>query len=104
MSDSYRKDFSDKAAEAVKPDSQKGYVEKGKEFVTDKADQVAGKAQPESEKGVFQGVSDSAHKGKEEATGKSVTEQASEYMDAAKAKLNDAAEYVSSSLNGGEKK
>ena len=65
MSDSYRKDFSDKAAEAVKPDSQKGYVEKGKEFVTDKADQVAGKAQPESEKGVFQGVSDSAHKGKE---------------------------------------
>ena len=103
MSDSYRKDFYDKAAEKVKPDSQKSYAEQGKEFVTDQADKVAGKMQPEQEKGAFQGVNDAAHKGKSEATGKSMTEQAGEYVDAAKAKLNDAAEYVSSSLHGGEK-
>ncbi|SCV99966.1 LAFE_0B06458g1_1 [Lachancea fermentati] len=104
MSDAGRKDFSDKIQEKVKPDSEKGYVEKGKEYVTDAADKAAGKLQPEENKGVFQGVSDSAHKGKEEAQGKSISEQAGEYVDAAKTKLNDAAEYISSSIHGGESK
>ncbi|SCU81304.1 LANO_0B02608g1_1 [Lachancea nothofagi CBS 11611] len=104
MSDSYRKDFSDKAAETVKPNSQKSTFEQGKEFVTDKADQAAGKVQPNSEKGVFQGATDSAHEGKNDATGKSVSETAGEYVDAAKSRLNDAAEYVSKSIHGGEEK
>ncbi|SCU78060.1 LAME_0A03136g1_1 [Lachancea meyersii CBS 8951] len=102
MSDSYRKDFSDKAAEKIKPDSEKSTYEKGKEFVTDKADKAAGAVQPEEKKGVFQGVSDSASKGKDEATGKTMSETAGEYVDAAKSKLNDAAEYVSKSLHGGD--
>ncbi|SCU97962.1 LAMI_0F12310g1_1 [Lachancea mirantina] len=104
MSDAGRKDFSDKFQEKIKPDSEKGYLEKGKEFVTDKADKAAGAVQPEEKKGVFQGISDSAQKGKDEASGPTLSEQAGEYVDAAKAKLNDAAEYISSSVHGGEKK
>lgn len=103
MSDTGRKDFSDKAAEAIKPDSQKSYAEQGKEFVTDKTDKVAGKLQPEQNKGAGQGVADAFQQGKDDAKadhGKTLSETAGEYIDAAKGKLNDAAEYVSASLNG----
>ncbi|CAL9728125.1 12 kDa heat shock protein [Monosporozyma unispora] len=107
MSDAGRKDFSDKAKESLKPDSQKGYMEKGKEYVTDAADKVAGAAQPEKDKGVFQGASDAADKGKDKAKAQNIGEesygeQAKEYLDSAKTKLNDAVEYVSNSLHGGD--
>ena len=99
MSDSNRKDFSTKIGESVKPDSQKSYTEAGKEKVTNAADRVAGAVQPESDKGVAQGVHDSA---KKDAQADSFADTAKEYVDAAKGKLNDAVEYVSSSVNGGE--
>ncbi|CCE90977.1 lipid-binding protein HSP12 TDEL_0C00880 [Torulaspora delbrueckii] len=102
MSDSNRKDFSTKIGESVKPDSQKSYTEAGKEKVTNAADRVAGAVQPESDKGVAQGVHDSAKKGKNDAQADSFADTAKEYVDAAKGKLNDAVEYVSSSVNGGE--
>lgn len=102
MSDSNRKDFSTKLGEDLKPDSQKGYVEQGKEKVTNAADRVAGAVQPESEKGLGQGVHDSAKKGKDDATTESYADTARDYVDAAKGKLNDAVEYVSSSVHGGE--
>ncbi|KAK5778403.1 lipid-binding protein HSP12 PWA37_000345 [Arxiozyma heterogenica] len=106
MSDTGRKDFSDKAKEALKPESEKGYVEKGKEYVTDAADKVAGTVQPESNKGVLQGVSDAAKSGKDEAESQkagteSYSEQAKDYLDSAKSKLNEAVEYVSNTLHGG---
>lgn len=107
MSDTGRKNFSDKAAEALKPDSQKGYMEKGKEYVTDAADKVGAAVQPEQDKGVFQGATDAASKGKDRADAQNVGqesygEQAKEYLDSAKTKLNEAVEYVSNSLNGGD--
>ncbi|AJV24200.1 BAK_1a_G0016720.mRNA.1.CDS.1 [Saccharomyces cerevisiae] len=104
MSDAGRKGFGEKASEALKPDSQKSYAEQGKEYITDKADKVAGKVQPEDNKGVFQGVNDSAEKGKDnaEGQGESLADQARDYMGAAKSKLNDAVEYVSGRVHGEE--
>lgn len=102
MSDAGRKDFSDKFSEKVKPDSQKTYLEQGKETVTDAADRVAGAVQPEHDKGVAQGVHDAAKSGKDDAKADSYADTAKEYVDAAKSKLNDAVEYVSSSVHGGE--
>ncbi|QLQ79285.1 hypothetical protein HG537_0B06330 [Torulaspora globosa] len=104
MSDAGRKDFSEKLSEKAKPDSQKSYMEQGKEKVTDAADRVAGAMQPEQDKGVAQGVHDSAKKGKDEAKGESIADTAGQYVDAAKSKLNEAVEYVSSSVHGGEPK
>lgn len=45
MSDAGRKDFSDKASEAIKPDSQKSYAEQAKETITDYLDKGASEAQ-----------------------------------------------------------
>ncbi|KAL2709124.1 12 kDa heat shock protein [Kluyveromyces marxianus] len=104
MSDAGRKDFGDKVSEAVKPDSQKSTLEKGKEVVTDQADKLAGKLQPEENKGVGQTVHDSAQQGKDDAKGKSLGETAQEYVEEAKHKLGEAAEYISKQVNGGEKK
>lgn len=102
MSDAGRKDFSDKFAEKAKPDSQKSYTEQGKEKVTDAADRVAGAVQPEQDKGVAQGVHDAAKRGKDDSKADTMADTAREYMDAAKEKLNEAVEYVSSSAHGGE--
>lgn len=104
MSDAGRKDFGDKVSEAVKPDSQKSTLEKGKEVVTDQADKLAGKLQPEENKGVGQTVHDSAQQGKDDAKGKSLGETAQEYVEEAKHKLGGAAEYISKQVHGGEKK
>lgn len=106
MSDTGRKDFSERAKESLKPESEKGYMEKGKEYVTDAADKVAGAVQPEKDKGVLQGATDAADKGEDRAKvqnagQESYSEQAKEYLDSAKMKLNDAVEYVSNSLHGG---
>lgn len=103
MSDAGRKNFSDKLNEGLTPDSQKSTWDKGKEFVTDETDKLAGKFQGEENKGVAQGMHDSAQKGADEANAESYADTAREYMDAAKSKLNDAVEYVSNSVHGGEK-
>lgn len=105
MSDAGRKSFTDKASEAVKPDSQKGYLEKGKEVVTDKVDELAGKGTPEDQKGLGQSLADSAHQGKEDAKKEassqpSLGETAQEYLEAAKEKASEAAEYVSQVVSG----
>lgn len=103
MSDAGRKDFTTQAKEAITPDSQKTYYDKAKESVTDTVDKVQGKLQPEQNKGVGQGISDAFSKGKDEAKSanqKSLSETAQEYVDSAKKGLNDAAEYVASSLHG----
>ncbi|CDO93626.1 unnamed protein product [Kluyveromyces dobzhanskii CBS 2104] len=102
MSDSARKNFGDKVSESVKPDSQKGYLEKGKEVVTDKADKFAGKVQSEENKGLGQTVHDSAQQGHDDATGKSFGETAQEYVEGAKSKIGEAAEYISKQVHGGE--
>lgn len=99
MSDAGRKDFSEKLSEKAKPDSQKSYMEQGKEKVTDAADRVAGAMQPEEDKGVAQGVHDAAKRGKDDARGESIADTAGQYVDAAKKKLNEAVEYVSSSVH-----
>lgn len=104
MSDAGRKDFGDKVSETVKPDSQKSTLEKGKEVVTDQADKLAGKLQPEENKGVGQTVHDSAQQGKDDAKGKSLGETAQEYVEEAKHKLGEAAEYISKQVHSGEKK
>ncbi|KAJ5088446.1 heat shock protein 9/12-domain-containing protein [Penicillium angulare] len=51
MSDSMRKDFSDKAQEKITPDSTKSTQDKVKETVTDTGDRVARGVQPDSDKG-----------------------------------------------------
>lgn len=90
MSDAGRKNFTDKAAEAVKPDSQKSYLEQAKETITDYADKAAAYLHPDSEKGVAQNVSDNLGKGQDKsASGKSFSETASEYLDEAKEKLGE---------------
>ena len=68
MSDNFRKDFSDKAAESVKPDSNKGVFEKAGESITNAADSVAGSVQPDSNKGFFQSGADSASNAKDSAS------------------------------------
>lgn len=58
MADSGRKNFTDKVADNLTPDSQKSTWDKTKEGASDAYDDVAGKAQPEEDKGVFQKISD----------------------------------------------
>ncbi|CAD6914061.1 unnamed protein product, partial [Tilletia controversa] len=55
MSDTGRRDISDQLASNVKPDSQKSFVEQGKE----KLDSLASSAQPQSEKSTTQKIGDS---------------------------------------------
>lgn len=104
MSDAGRKDFSDKVSEGLKPDSQKSYMEQGKEKVTNAADRAAAAVTPEENKSGTQGVADAAKRGKEDAGGESYSDTAKDYVDAAKSRLNDAVEYVSSAVHGGEPK
>lgn len=90
MSDTGRKNFTDKASEALKPESEKSYLEQAKETITDYADKAAAYLHPDSEKGVAQNVSDNISKGQDKSSnGKSFTESASEYLDEAKEKLGE---------------
>jgi hypothetical protein len=102
MSDLGRKSFTDKASEKLTPQDQKSYAEQGKEFVTDKVDKAQSALQPEGGKSTTQQLGDSVQKGHDDAKGegKSLSETAGEYVESAKQSLNDAAEYVSSSLTG----
>lgn len=92
MSDFGRKDFTDKASEAIKPDSQKSGLEKAKETATDKLDQLGGSAQPLSEKSYAQQATD-AIGGNNSG---SISQTAGEYVELAK-------KYVSEALGGGSK-
>lgn len=106
MSDLGRKNFSDKVSEAVTPESQKSVLEKTKESVTNTADSFAGKATPDNQKSFPQTVSDNVKKGHDEAADaadahkQTLGETATEYVDAAKEQVANAAEYVSSVLTG----
>lgn len=55
-----RKGMTDKAAEGMKPDSQKSYMEKGQEAATDAYDKVAGGAQGSGNKSATQQAGDAA--------------------------------------------
>lgn len=86
MSDFGRKDFSDKVAETVKPDSQKSTLEKAGESVTDAFDSAGSKVQPNSDKGVFQKGADGA---------KSASNEGESLIDSAKNLVNSATDYLS---------
>ncbi|MCJ1278683.1 hypothetical protein MMC21_006500 [Puttea exsequens] len=79
MSDTGRKDVTDKAAEKVTPESEKSVLDKAKETATDAGDKVAKNVQPSDEKSVTQKLSDSTSGG---AEGKGIVEQAEEYVKA----------------------
>lgn len=58
MSDQARQSLTDKAASALKPDSEKSTPEHIKDKVKGKADHLASKVQPESQKSCGQKVGD----------------------------------------------
>jgi len=67
MSDTGRKDFTDKVAETVKPDDQKSYLEQAKEKLTGKTDQAARNAQPNDSKSTTQKAGDFLQGGSDDA-------------------------------------
>ncbi|WVQ80144.1 hypothetical protein IAT38_002249 [Cryptococcus sp. DSM 104549] len=58
MSDAGRQSFTDKASSAIKPDSEKSYVEQATDFVSGKLDAVASAVQPQEEKSAGQKIGD----------------------------------------------
>ncbi|ODV95701.1 hypothetical protein PACTADRAFT_34252 [Pachysolen tannophilus NRRL Y-2460] len=101
MSDTGRKNLSDKVTESVKPDSEKTYVEKAKEKATDAYDTIAKEVQPDNNKSFGQTVGDAVESGKSKASGDaSLTDTAQEYLNSAKGKLGEAVEYLSGSAAG----
>ncbi|KAF6006655.1 hypothetical protein HII13_004934 [Brettanomyces bruxellensis] len=62
MSDPGRKSFTDKATEAVTPDSQKSGFQKAKETVTNEADKIAAKFNSDKKKSGLQNFADNAQK------------------------------------------
>ncbi|ODV59364.1 lipid-binding protein HSP12 ASCRUDRAFT_77108, partial [Ascoidea rubescens DSM 1968] len=85
MSDFGRKNFTQKASEAVKPNSEKTYAEQTKEKATGLADSIGKTVQPESQKSYGQKASDTLGNKKDEAqdSGKTVLDTAGEYVEAA---------------------
>ncbi|CAM0142373.1 hypothetical protein VKS41_002134 [Umbelopsis sp. WA50703] len=59
MADAGRKDFSQQAKEAIKPDSQKTYTEQAGEKLSGTVDQAKGAVMPEGEKSAHQSAFDS---------------------------------------------
>lgn len=106
MSDLGRKDVSEKVTEAVKPDSEKSTLEKAKESATDGLDKFAAKGTPENQKSFTQTVADNVQQGHDDAKKTASHEQAtlaetaSEYVDAAKEQIANAAQYVSGVVTG----
>ncbi|CAI5759899.1 unnamed protein product [Candida verbasci] len=113
MSDAGRKNVSDKIGEGLKPDSEKSYLEKGKEQVTDSLDKFAANTTPDNQKSFSQTISDDVQKGHDDAKsavkqdaqaaegqGSSLAETAQEYINVAKEKASEAAEYVSGVVGG----
>ncbi|ODV70040.1 hypothetical protein HYPBUDRAFT_95311, partial [Hyphopichia burtonii NRRL Y-1933] len=106
MSDLGRKNVSDKVNEAVQPDSEKSALDKTKEQVTDKLDKVAAKGTPEDQKSFAQTISDNIQTGHDDAKKKigddesTLADTASQYVDAAKEQIGNAAQYVSGVVTG----
>lgn len=95
MSDAGRKNVTTKVTEAVKPESEKSYLEQGKESVTNAADSVAKNVTPDSEKSFLQRTGDSLSN-----EGETLTETAAHYVEAAKEQVANAAQYVSNVVTG----
>lgn len=106
MSDLGRKNFSDKASEAIKPESEKSTLEQTKNTVTDKIDEFAGKGVPDNQKSFTQTAADHAKQGHDDAKSavndnqQTLADTAAQYVDAAKEQAGKAAEYVSSVVTG----
>ncbi|KAJ9114658.1 hypothetical protein QFC22_005534 [Naganishia vaughanmartiniae] len=58
MSDINRQSLSSKAASAIKPDSEKSYVEQASDYVKGTLDSVASAVQPQQEKSTTQKIGD----------------------------------------------
>ncbi|RXK36560.1 hypothetical protein M231_06170 [Tremella mesenterica] len=58
MSDTGRQSATDKAGAALKPDSEKSYLEQAGDAIKGKADSAASTAQPQSQKSYGQGAID----------------------------------------------
>ncbi|KAH8089321.1 heat shock protein 9/12 [Filobasidium floriforme] len=58
MSDMGRQSLGDKASAAVKPDSEKSYVEQATDYVKGTMDSVASTLQPQQEKSTTQKIGD----------------------------------------------
>lgn len=106
MSDAGRKNFTDKVTETVKPESEKSYLEQAKESVTDGVDKVAALITPNDQKSFGQSVADNVQKGHDDASAAvsedkaTLAETAELYLDAAKEKVADAAQYISGVVGG----
>lgn len=126
MSDSLRKPVSEKVKEGLTPDSTKSGPEKVKENVTDGLDKAANVLTPDSSKSTTQKFADKtqnafdnaktdAESAKESAKAdyhqakadhlqneKTFSETVSEYVEAGKKELENAANYISEALSGAE--
>ncbi|EIW68608.1 hypothetical protein TREMEDRAFT_57155 [Tremella mesenterica DSM 1558] len=58
MSDAGRQDFTDKIGDAVKPNSEKTYLEQAQDTIKGALDSVASAVQPQKEKSTTQKVGD----------------------------------------------
>ncbi|CDO55792.1 hypothetical protein DV113_000283 [Geotrichum candidum] len=96
MSDDLRKDFSDKVAEKIKPDSQKTTGEKLTENITNTLDNAAGKLQPDENKGNLQRAADETHDAKVETSSylDSVKQEGAKILESAQHLVSQAAEYI----------
>ncbi|GEQ71245.1 hypothetical protein JCM33374_g4926 [Metschnikowia sp. JCM 33374] len=106
MSDAGRKSFTDKATEAITPQSEKSTLDKAKETVTDAVDGFAAKNVPDNQKSLGQTVADNAKKGSDDAKASvnehesTIAETAQEYVAAAKEQVANAANYVAGVVTG----
>ena len=126
MSDTGRKNFTDKIEETVTPDSQKSYLEQAKETATNAYDHAAAKLAPTEDKSVSQHAADTLSGAKDDvskaASGSEVQEsyleqgkhllseaqkKGSEYAstgsEQVKSAISQAGDYIHN-LQGGEKK
>ncbi|CAK7909286.1 12 kDa heat shock protein [[Candida] anglica] len=106
MSDFGRKNVSDKIAEKVTPESEKTTLDQAKEAVTGGVDKVAASGTPDNQKSFTQTVADGVQTGHDDAktavnkNEQTLAETASEYVEAAKEQVVNAATYVSEVVTG----
>merc|ERR1712137_1452592 len=98
MSDALRQSTTDKAASAMKPDSQKSATEKAGDSIKNTADNVAGSVQPSGEKGVGQKASDTVS-----GTNNDASKQGQSVLDSASQTLGNAALSAQDTLGMGKK-
>ncbi|WVQ75677.1 hypothetical protein IAR50_005306 [Cryptococcus sp. DSM 104548] len=75
MSDAARQSFTDKAGAALKPDSEKSYLEQAGDTIKGKADSAASSGQPQSQKSYGQEIGD-AVSGNSNENQSSITDKA----------------------------